>query len=345
MAEGAEGALSEEGRGRLEAYFSGRLGRAALRLAGWRLASQGMSDETIFATLEGDGVAHELVLRRYRDDGIARELSGLERQYELLRALAKTNVPVAEALWYEPDPAVLGTPFFVMRRVAGHVPVPWSPEGRVFLARAGDGPIGEQFVDVLASIHRLDWRALGLDFLLTSAATEGFASHRVSKLADLVARYRREPEPIFEDALGWLAANAPPAARTTLVHGDYRTGNMIYEGERIAAVLDWEFAAIGDPMLDVAWVCARSNRMESDRVCYLLPRARFLERYEAATGWRCDPASLHFWEVYHQVRNAMMWLSAAEGWASGRTRDLRLARWSLTLPTMRRLVADLLEYP
>jgi aminoglycoside phosphotransferase (APT) family kinase protein len=303
-----------------------------------------MSDETIFATIgEGDG-ASELVLRRYRPDGVARELTDLERQYSLLRALAGTGIPVPEALWYEPDGGVLGSPFFVMRRAAGQVPVPWSPEGRAFLARAGDGPIGDQFVTVLAAIHAIDWRERGLDFLPRSAEPERFARDEVSRIAGLVRRYRQEPEPIFEDALGWLAANAPSVSRTTLVHGDYRTGNMIYDGERISAVLDWEFACVGDPMLDVAWVCARSNRMESDRVCYLMPRQSFLVRYEAATGWRCDEKSLRFWEIYHQVRNAVVWLTAADAWASGRTQDLRLARWSLTLPTMRRLVAELLEY-
>jgi aminoglycoside phosphotransferase (APT) family kinase protein len=232
-----------------------------------------------------------------------------------------------------------------MCHVNGYVPIPWSAEGREFLARAGDGSIGDQFVAVLAAIHHVDWRERELGFLPHSEDPKRFAHGEVSKMTALVSRYRREPEPIFEDALGWMAANAPTTVRTTLVHGDYRTGNMIYDGDRICAVLDWEFAVVGDPMMDLGWVCARSNRMDSDRVCYLMPRSQFLERYEAATGWSCDEATLHFWEVYHQVKNAMIWLTAADAWASGRTRDIRLARWALTLPTMRRLVAELLDYP
>jgi aminoglycoside phosphotransferase (APT) family kinase protein len=331
---------------KLAEYFARKLGAAGLRIAGWRLASQGMSDDTILVTLApAAGEAVALVVRRHREAGVAPELRDVERQYRLLRALGGTDVPVAEALWYEPDPAVLGAPFFVMRRVPGEVPIPWSPEGRAFLARVGDGPTGERFVEVLAAIHRIDWRARGLAFLPRAEPPEDFARLEVEGLARIVRRYRREPEPILEDALGWLAAHARPTPRTTLVHGDYRTGNLVYDDDRIAAVLDWEFACVGDPMLDVAWVCARSNRMESDRVCYLLPRERFLERYERATGFVRDEATLRFWEVFHQVRNAVIWLSAAEAWAAGRTRDLRLARWALTLPTMRRLVAELLEYP
>jgi aminoglycoside phosphotransferase (APT) family kinase protein len=328
-----------------DAYFAEHLGLGASgQVVDWRLASQGMSDETIFATVESGatGERHELAIRRFRPDGVARELADVERQYRILRALADSGVPIAEALWHEPGDEPLGAPFFVMRRVPGHVPVPWSPEGRKFLARAGDGAIGREFVTILARIHALDWRERGLDFLPGATDGAAFAAREVERLTGSVRRYRDEPEPVFEDALGWLAAHAPETPRPTLVHGDYRTGNLIYDGDRIAAVLDWEFARIGDPMVDLAWVCARSNRMESDRVCYLLPREAFLERYEKASDRAPDESRLRFWELFHQVRNAMVWMSAADGWRTGRTKDLRLARWSLVLPTMRRLVAELL---
>lgn len=306
-----------------------------------------MSDETIFVTLEGDGgERQELVVRRFRHDGVARELADVERQFRVLRALAGSGIPIAEVLWHEPGDEPLGAPFFVMRRVPGMVPVPWSAEGRAFLAAAGDGAIGHEFVDVLARIHAIDWGARDLAFLPGASDGAAFALREVERLAESVRRYRDDPEPVFEDALGWLAAHAPTTPEPTLVHGDYRTGNVIYGGaehDRIAAVLDWEFARIGDPFVDLGWVCARSNAMDSDRVCYLLPRGVFLERYTAATGRAIDESRLRFWELFHQVRNGMIWLSAADAWRTGRTKDLRLARWSLTLPTMRRLILDLLE--
>jgi aminoglycoside phosphotransferase (APT) family kinase protein len=338
--------LSDEDRVRLEDYFSRKLRAPRLQITGWELASQGMSDETIFVDLACEGAAAQtLVLRRYRSEGVCRELTDPERHFRVLRAVHGTGVPVPAVLWFEPDSAWLGGPFFAMRRVPGVVPVPWSPEGRKFLKAAGEGPIGDQFVDILARIHSLELRSLDLGSLHTPGSGRDFAREQVAFLAALVRRYRQDPEPIFADALGWLGRNAPEAVATTLVHGDYRTGNLIYHEQRIAAVLDWEFAGIGDPMLDVAWVLARSNRMDSDLACYLLPPQRFLDRYRKLTGWDCDPAALHFWEVFHQVRNAAIWLSAAESCATGRTRDLRLARWALTLPTMRRMVAELLDYP
>lgn len=110
-------------------------------------------------------------------------------------------------------------------------------------------------------------------------------------------------------------------------------------------MIDWEFAALGDPGYDLGWVCAPSNRMGSDLACMLLPEKTFLERYEHHSGVPVDMATLRFWITYHQVRHAVMWLEAGRSFQQGGTDDLRLARMYYTMPTMRRMVADLLEYP
>src|SRR5262245_45111025 len=150
----------------IAADFASHLGATRpATLTAWRLASQGMSDETIFATVACPQ-PHELVIRRFRSDGVARELTDVGRQFRLLLALKGTDgIPIADVLWHEPADNLLGAPFFVMRKIAGHVPVPWSPEGRKFLRDAGDGPIGQQFVDILARIHAVDWKAKELSFL------------------------------------------------------------------------------------------------------------------------------------------------------------------------------------
>jgi hypothetical protein len=97
-------------------------------------------------------------------------------------------------------------------------------------------------------------------------------------------------------------------------------------------------------MADVAWVLAPSNRTESELACFLLPPERFLDLYHELTGIRPDAEVLRFWQVYHQVRHAAVWLSGAAHYAEGRTRDLRLARMAFALPKMRKMVADLLGY-
>jgi aminoglycoside phosphotransferase (APT) family kinase protein len=331
----------------IEDYFGQRLaGHRPVRLLAWRIASQGYSDQTIFAAFADDGgQRHNLVVRRYQSGGPLREATDPSRHYETLRALQGSGIPVPRVRWYEPDASLLGDPFFVMDEVEGFVPVPWSPEGRRFLESAGRGPIGRQFVEILARIHALDWRDGSFGFLAEPPGGRGFALGRVATLQGLIDRYKLEPEPILEDALGWMRLNAPEPAAISLVHGDYRTGNMIYGEDRIAAVLDWEFSTLGDPLLDVAWVCARSNRMDSELVSFLMPRDEFLGRYARTAGWEPSPAAVHFWEVYLQVWHTALWLSGAAQYAEGRSGDLRLARMGYTLPVMRRMVADLLNYP
>lgn len=328
----------------LACYFSERLGLPQPgSIVEWRTAGQGLSDETLFIALEDTRQRWNLVIRLYRSTGLLREETDISRHFRVLSALSQSGVPVPTALWYEPDSTILGAPFFVMTRVEGHVTVPWSSAGRTFLAEAGRGPIGRQFVEILARIHRLEWQNQ-FEFLPAPGSPREYAEQSVRRLVASIHTHKRAPEPILLDALGFLHANIPEAQLFALVHGDYRTGNLVYDGDRIAAVLDWEFAAVGDPIIDVAWVCARSNQMDSELVCFLLPRERFIREYEQASGICVDPEALHFWELYHQVRNTAMWLSSAASFAEGHTTDLRLARMAFTLPRMRRMVADMLGY-
>ncbi|WP_131768730.1 phosphotransferase family protein [Candidatus Protofrankia californiensis] len=323
----------------VERDFAARLGHS-VHLLGRRLAGEGLSDETGLLTFDSGGEELTLVVRLFRPGAVARHEVAPERLHRLLTVLAGAELPVPRPLWFEASPELFGGPYSVVSRMPGTAVVPWSPEGRRFLAEAGKGPIGEQFCRVLAEIHGLDWQADGLGFLGDLGRT--FAVRRVDELADYLSRVRGGPEPVLADGLCWLRAHIPDHADVSLVHGDYRTGNMLFAGDAITAVLDWEFAALGDPLSDVGWVCCPSNRMGSDRVCMLLPQESFLRRYERCRGQEVDRAALRFWIVYHQVRHAVMWLEAGRNFELEFTDDLRLARMHSAMPTMRRMVADLL---
>lgn len=328
----------------VERRFTEHLGMP-VRLVHSKLAGEGLSDETGVLRFESaDGEELVLVVRVFRPGAVARHEVRPERLHRLLTALSVTNVPVPPPLWFDGAPELFGGPYNVVSWVPGTAVVPWSPEGRRYLAEAGAGPIGELFCRALADIHAVDWRGAALSFLGVPGPGKGFALSRVDELDAYLRRVRAEPEPILVDGIGWLRANVPAAARLSLLHGDYRTGNMLFDGPRISAVIDWEFAAIGDPLYDLGWVCCLSNRMGSDLVCMLLPEDVFLARYERYTGLPVDRAALRFWVLYHQVRHAVMWLEAGRSFQLGATDDLRLARMHYTMPTMRRMVADLLEY-
>ncbi|WP_033290703.1 phosphotransferase family protein [Amycolatopsis jejuensis] len=323
----------------VEREFAGRLGQP-VRLRSRRLAGEGLSDETGLLTFDTAGSELTLVVRRFRPGTIARHEVAPERLHRLLAALAEAGLPVPRPLWFEASPDLFGGPYSVVSRMPGAAFVPWSPDGRRFLAEAGDGPIGEQFCQVLADIHRLDPDAVGLGFL--GEADRSFAAHKVDELAAYLGRVRSGPEPVLVDGLCWLRAHQPQHEDVALVHGDYRTGNLLFAGDAITAVLDWEFAGLGDPLYDLGWVCCPSNRIGSDRVCMLLPEDVFLRRYEERRGRAVDRDAVQFWIVYHQVRHAVMWLEAGRNFELEYTDDLRLARMHSTMPTMRRMVADLL---
>lgn len=337
MTASARRSLSDQ----VEEYLDCRLGSEKV-VSSVRSASEGMSDDTLLVELSEHHELRGLVLRHYRAGGVVRSEVDPERHFRILQALEGTSIPAPRAYWYDADAPGLGGPVIAMELVEGRAVVPWTQSGRTFLANAGRGPIGAQFVEILAKMHCLDWRQSALEFLATPDRRSD-ASRRVDELACLVREHRQGPEPILEDALGWLTTHVPKTEAITLIHGDYRSGNMLFGNDRIAAVLDWEWARLGDPDMDVAWVLSPSNRMSSDLACYLLPPDDFVSRYHEISGREPNAEAVRFWQVWYQVLNAAIWLSAEKAYSTGATTDLRMARWSYTLPTMRQLVADLLK--
>jgi aminoglycoside phosphotransferase (APT) family kinase protein len=320
-----------------------------LSIAGLERSSQGWSDETLVLSVHGraggEPVARGFALRCYKSGGLLRSQTDLRRQYRVLECLGSTPIPSPRVYWFEADPTILGGPFFVMERIDGYAPQPWSPDGQRFMTELrADAAAQEEFVHILAEIHRLDWRAAGLGFLGEPAPGAAFALGEAAKLEQLLDEYRLEPEPILRDAVGWLHRHAPPAEQFCLIHGDYRTGNLIYADHETKAVVDWEFASIGDPHFDLAWVCARANRMDSPYVCYLMEQEAFLDRYADLTGWAVDAGRLHYYEVLLHLRHAAIFFTAGHAYVRGQTEDLRMARAAAMLPLLREMVAELLEY-
>jgi aminoglycoside phosphotransferase (APT) family kinase protein len=227
----------------------------------------------------------------------------------------------------------MGTPFLIMEKVEGSCPSAWSHEGRRFYEEAAArGTLPDSFTDALTCLHTLDWRAAGLDFLgVPAAGTNQFALGEIRKWRDLIDATGHGPEPVLTDLIHWLEANAPKTERLTLVHGAYRTGNLLIHDDRISAVLDWELETIGDPMYDVAYVLTDLNREGENLLSNLVPRDQFFWRYEAATGIEIDEDACRYYELLYAMRTAAFWMSASGLYADGRSDDLRLARtaWSL----------------
>ncbi len=130
------------------------------------------------------------------------------------------------------------------------------------MARRLVGPLGQ--------IHRLDWRSIGLDRVLSDPRPMASLAE-VARWEAQLERTQLEPHPEMALALSWLKARPPKSQGTVLVHGDYKPGNALLAGEDISAMLDWELAHLGDPLEDLGWVTnphrSREHQTSSVKVC------------------------------------------------------------------------------
>jgi len=313
----------------LTAYLARRLvPRTDVRVLTLTRMSEGFSQETFRVELTWRGAAGEehgaYVLRRQPAAGLL-EPYDTEPEFRVLAALAGTPVRAPRVFWYERDPAVLERPFYVMEVVPGTVPLPVMVDGKPVFSDDERARLGEDFVTNLAALHAVDWRGAGLDFLGVPAAGDGAAIRELARWEGYIARADGPPRPVLTEAILWLRRARPIADATTLVHGDYRTGNFLVREGQIAAILDWEMVHLGDPMEDLGWACMALWRGESPYMCHLLERERLYARYEELSGRRVDPERVRFYEVLATVKMAAIMLTGLHAFREGRTRDLRMA--------------------
>jgi aminoglycoside phosphotransferase (APT) family kinase protein len=335
---------------RIRADLQGRLPAAAdLRLENFVQTAVGWSHETyVFdAHWHEDGrvVSRGFCLRKDPGVGLLRELSSLEEQFRVLKALEPTPAPAPRAYWYEPDASILGGPFLVMEKIEGEVPNPWSKAGkRAYAEAAARGTLPRSFVAALATLHNLDWRAAGLDFLGVPEPGRDFARREISKWEGLARESSREPQPVLAEVIAWLKANAPESQRLAFVHGAYRTGNLIVREDRVVAILDWELEGIGDPMYDVAYVLSDLNREGTPLLSYVVDRDFFVAEYERLTGLTIDFTACRYYDVLYMMRTAVFWISASGLFAEGRSNDLRLARTTYSVPRVLDMAAKAIGF-
>ena len=186
---------------------------------------------------DGREITRGMCLRRDPGVGLLRGFSSLEEQYRVLKALEPTPIPTPRVYWYEENPDFLGAPFFIMEKIEGEVPNPWSRAGKQAYAEAAKrGKLPRSFVETLAALHNLDWRKAGLDFIGVPESGRNFALHEIEKWESLIQQSGHKSEPTLTELLMWLKANAPEVPRLAFVHGAYRTGNLIIRDDAIAAV-------------------------------------------------------------------------------------------------------------
>ena len=230
---------------RLAAYLAGRVpGGGALRVQQFQ---GGQSNPTF--TVETD--AGRWVLRKKPPGPLLPSAHAVDREVRVLRALEGSAVPVPRVLLFCEDEGVIGTPFYVMEHVAGRVFTDRTLPG---CAPAERTAIYGDMARVLAELHRVDWRAVGLEGF---GKPQGYVARQVRRWTGQYLDSKVEECPAMDHLAAWLAGLPPLADEDCIAHGDYRLGNLVLHPTepRIVAVLDWELATLGHPLADLAYNC------------------------------------------------------------------------------------------
>jgi aminoglycoside phosphotransferase (APT) family kinase protein len=223
------------------------------------LITGGKSNLTYFVNGERWGRPVSWVLRRPPLGHVLATAHDMAREYRVLSALAPTAVPVPRVYLLCEDPDVIGAPFYLMQRVDGTVYRTKSQTADMSVDRAR--ALSWALVDVLADLHAVDPVDVGLgDF----GRPDGFMERQVARWGKQLAASRSREVPGIDALHSALGDAVPAAQRATIVHGDYRLDNAIVDADdRIAAVLDWEMATLGDPLADLGLLCVYWTELDT----------------------------------------------------------------------------------
>lgn len=278
----------------------------------------GFSSDTLMFTLHsterGRAATRELVVRLApTSDFCVFPEYDVELQYRMMDALAQTDVPVPRMLWLEPGHDPLGSPFYVMERLAGQVPSdspPYHSGGWLFdLAPEQRRQLWNSGLDAMAEVHKLSCDDPRFEFLTRDRRV---ASPMHAQL-DYWTRYLdwgmdRSRYPLIERGLAWLAAHVPAEEPIGICWGDARISNQIFRDCQVVGVIDWEMVFVGNPVADLAWFVTL-DRTFSDgiglaRLPGLPEAAESIARWESRVGRAADHYA--YYEVFAAWRFAVI---------------------------------------
>jgi aminoglycoside phosphotransferase (APT) family kinase protein len=269
-----------------------------------------------------DGTRGKFVLRRDPPTQMFEGSLTREREFYLMAAAYERGVRVARPRWLCIDESVLGSSFFVMDYVEG-VSIGRKVVAAPELASVR-AVLPEQMAEQLAVIHALP--PDDFPFLPRPAAGLTPAQDAIMQTRSILDNLGIH-NPAFEFALRWAEAHAPTPDKLTVVHGDFRIGNLIINASGLMAVADWEFAHLGDPDEELGYLCMRDWRFGVGhlRMGGIAEREPFLQAYERHSGREVNRTAVDFWEFLGNVRWGVICLSQANRHLSGREPSVELA--------------------
>jgi aminoglycoside phosphotransferase (APT) family kinase protein len=281
------------------------------------------------------------VLRRPPRPPIPPSAHDVLREARLLRALEGTPVRVPRVL-VESDESVLGVPFYVMEEMHGTVITSDVPEA--LGSEEGRRGVSEELVDALVDIHAVDWRACGLEGY---GKPTGYLERQLRRFTGLWEFNKTRELPVVEEVGAWLASNLPDSPESTIVHGDYRLGNVMVADDapaRLVAIFDWELSTIGDPLADVGYLTVTwaepddpadvsfSSLSAATRQSGFLTRAELTARYEERSGR--SVSALNWYQALALWKAAVFMEGNYKRFTMGNSDDQYLAMFDEGVPAL-----------
>ncbi len=274
------------------------------RLARWMDAADlPGSGEPLTATFISGGASNEifalqrgetrLALRKPPAQVPSGRNETMLREYRVIAALRDTGVPHPEALAVCDDTDVLGSCFYIMAHVDGFTPMGELPEPFRSSPRLR-ADMAYELVDAIARLAQVDWRAQGLEGF---GRPEGFLERQVDRWLSHLEKIRFRDLPGLEEAAAWLRTHTPGHFTPGIIHGDYQFANVMFHHDapaRMAAIVDWEMATVGDPLLDLGWIMMTWPDPDEDRSSGYVDfsgmpaREELMQRYALHSGLPVD---------------------------------------------------------
>lgn len=309
-------------------------------------ASAGHSNVTFFL----DAGERRLVLRRPPRGPFPPSAHDVLREYRILAALEEFDVRVPEVVLACDDPEVIGAPFYVMERVDGVVVDPKTPA-------ALDNPadrrrIGDELIDTLVELHRVDWQAS--EALSQIGRANGYLKRQVDLWSTQWKRQKTREVELIERTGAELRRALPSSPPATIVHGDYKLDNVAFAPQspaRLIAVLDWEMATIGDPLADLGFLTATWLQGDDPERLLGLSRAPtepgyptrgdLIERYATVSG--LDVEGLAWYQALALWKLAILLEGSYRRYRAGTTDDPFFARLETGVPSLAEQAWDALS--
>ena len=293
----------------------------------------------------------EYVLRRPPFGSTVKSAHDMKREFDVLEKLSKFYPPAPQPLIYSNDETIIGSVFYLMERRRGVIVRGKSP-AELEQSPALQKKVVESFIENLVNLHALDYKEIGLGDL---GNPHGYARRQVEGWTKRYAGAKTDEHAELEKTIEWLNANIPESTGASLIHNDYKFDNVMLNPENlteITAVLDWEMAAVGEPLMDLGTTLGYWTARDGGRELLALPfnprvlmenisRRRLVEIYEEKSGRQIS--DILFYYVFGTFKIAVIAQQIYYRFAKGLTTNERFANFNFFVKTLGKIALTAIE--